>query len=71
MTNTIKLKPTDIYEDDKLKAIEFHDLDGNFQFQAMYDPTDGYEPKAIAAFRVWAARMATRLNYELVDQEEL
>lgn len=38
MTNPIiKLKANDIMEDGELKAIEFHDLDGNFQFQAMWE----------------------------------
>ena len=67
MTNTIKLKPTDIMEDGKLKAIEFHDLDGKFQFQAMWDPRDEHTPENIAKFRVWCAQMATRLDYEIEE----
>lgn len=68
MTNPIiKLKATDIMEDGELKAIEFHDLDGNFQFQAMWDPRDEHTPEKIAEFRVWCAKMATRLDYEIEE----
>lgn len=68
MTTTIKLKATDIIENDELKAIEFSNAEtGEFCFQAMWDPRDEHTPDKIAEFRVWAARMATRLNYELSE----
>ena len=49
-------------EDGELKAIEFHDLDGNFQFQAMWDPRDDHTPENVTAFRKWADTMAARLD---------
>lgn len=70
MTNpVIKLKPTDIMEDGKLKAIEYTRVDnGKFEFQAMWDDREEHTPENIAEFRVWCCRMATRLNYELVEE---
>ena len=69
MTNPIiKLKPTDIMEDGKLKAIEYNRADtGKFEFQAMWDPRDEHTPEKIAEFRVWCAKMATRLDYEIEE----
>jgi len=59
----ITIKPTDVIEDGKLSAIEYYDLDGNFQFQAMWDPRDEHTPENIAKFRTWCSLMATRLDY--------
>lgn len=68
MSNTIKLKSTDIMEDGELKAIEYTRVDdGRFEFQAMWDPRDEHTPEKIAEFRVWCAKMATRLDYEIEE----
>lgn len=63
---TIKIKASDVMEDGKLKAIEYHDTAGKFQFQAMWDENDEHTPENIAEFRVWCDKMATRLDYELI-----
>ena len=52
----------DVIQDDKLTAIEFYDDNGEFRFQAMWDPRDEHTPEKVAAFRVWAAKMAVRLD---------
>lgn len=63
--STIKIKATDVMEDGELKAIEYHDLEGNFQFQALWDPAEEQTEENIAAFREWCDKMATRLDYEI------
>ena len=52
----------DVIQDDKLTAIEFYDDNGEFRFQAMWDSRDEHTPENVAAFRVWAAKMAIRLD---------
>lgn len=66
--STIKIKPTDVLNDaGELAGIEYHDQDGVFQFQALWDPNDEHTPLNIANFRVWCAKMATRLDYILEE----
>ena len=52
----------DIIQNDKLSAIEFYDDNGEFRFQAMWDPRDEHTPEKVAAFRKWADTMAARLD---------
>lgn len=49
-------------KNNKLKAIEFYDDNGDFIFQAMWDERDDHTPEKIAAFRKWADTMAARLD---------
>ena len=63
--STIKVRPVDVEEDGKLKAIEFFDEDGVFQFQAMWDPSDDHTPENIEHFREWVAVMAKRMEFEI------
>ena len=52
----------DIIQNDKLTAIEFYDDNGEFRFQALWDPRDDHTPEKVAAFRKWADTMAARLD---------
>lgn len=52
----------DIIQNDKLSAIEFYDDNGEFRFQALWDPRDDHTPEKVAAFRKWADTMAARLD---------
>lgn len=52
----------DVIQNDKLVAIEFYDDNGEFRFQAMWDPRDEHTPEKVAAFRKWADTMAARLD---------
>ena len=63
MTMNKKLISADVMGDGKLKAIEYHYENGDFAFQALWDPADEHTPEKIAEFRVWCAKMATRLGY--------
>lgn len=67
MTTTNKLISSDIYKDDKLYAIEYHYTNGDFAFQAMWDERDEHTPEKIAEFRVWCAKMATRLGHSIKE----
>ena len=52
----------DVIQNNKLSAIEFYDDNGEFRFQAMWDPRDDHTPEKVAAFRKWADTMAARLD---------
>ena len=52
----------DVIQNDKLTAIEFYDDNGEFRFQALWDPRDDHTPEKVAAFRKWADTMAARLD---------
>ena len=58
-----KLISTDVLEDGEIKAIEYHYVNGDFAFQALWDPADEHTPEKIKEFREWCNRMATRLGY--------
>ena len=45
-----------------ISAIEFYDDNGEFRFQALWDPRDDHTPEKVAAFRKWADTMAARLD---------
>ena len=49
-------------DDNKLVAVEFYDDNGEFKFQAMWDPRDDHTPENVTAFRKWADTMAARLD---------
>ncbi len=58
--------PTDVYDKDgNLTSIEFHDLSGEFQVQAQWDPRDEQTSKNREEFRTWAYRMAKQMGYNL------
>jgi len=52
----------DVIQNNKLSAIEFYDDNGEFRFQALWDPRDDHTPEKVAAFRKWADTMAARLD---------
>lgn len=64
-TNNMKLISTDVMEDGKLKAVEYHYVNGDFAFQALWDPRDEHTPEKIAEFRLWCCKMATRLGHTI------
>jgi hypothetical protein len=62
----MKVVPTDVLDKDgNLLRIEFHDFAGNFQFQAHWDKRDEQTSENRDAFRKWANKMATQLDYEV------
>lgn len=63
----IKVAPRDVIENDKLSAIEFYDEAGEFQFQALWDPTDDHTPENIQHFRDWVNTMAKRMEFEIEE----
>lgn len=63
----IKVIPTDIYDKDgHLNRIDFHDLTGEFQIQAEWDPNDEQTSQNREEFRKWAYKMVKRLDFEVV-----
>ena len=63
MNTTKKLISTDIIKDDKLAAIEYHYVNGDFAFRAVWDENDPHTEEKIKEFREWCTKMATRLGY--------
>lgn len=61
-----KVIPIDIYDKEgNMLRIEFHDLEGDFAFQALWDPTDEQTSEKREAFRKYAYRMAEQFKYEV------
>ena len=63
MSTNKKLITQDVLDDDKLVAIEYHYENGDFAFQALWDPRDDHTEEKIKEFRAWCGTMATRLGY--------
>ena len=63
MNTNKKLISADVMEDGQLKAIEYHYVNGDFAFQAMWDPRDEHTEEKIVEFRKWCGTMAQRLGY--------
>ena len=63
--STIKVTAVDIIEDGKLQRIEFHNEDGGFEFQALWDETDEHTPENIEHFREWIGKIAKQKNYTI------
>jgi hypothetical protein len=62
----ITVIPTDIYDKEgDLIKIEFHDTDGDFVIQAMWDENDPQDSEHREKFRVWAYRMVGQLGYKV------
>lgn len=66
MTDKIKVVPTDVYEDGDLVKIVFHDLEGNYQIQSVWDDNDPQDSEHRAAFRKWSYRMINQLEFEVL-----
>lgn len=64
----IKVIPTDVYDKDgNLLRIEFHNLEGEFQIQAVWDDNDPQDSEHREHFRNWAYRMVNQLKeFELL-----
>ena len=67
MNTNKKLISADVMEDGQLKAIEYHYVNGDFAFQAMWDPRDEHTEEKIKAFREWCGTMAARLGYVIEE----
>ena len=68
MTTNKTLIPADVLDDEgQLKAIEYHYENGDFVFQALWDPRDKHTPENIAGFRLWCCKMATRLGHTIKE----
>ena len=60
------LIPTDVYDKNgDLLRIEFHNEVGEFEFQAIWDPTDEQTSANREKFRKWSYRMAEQQNYQV------
>jgi hypothetical protein len=61
-----KAIPTDIYDKNgNLIKIEFHDTDGEFIIEALWDERDPQDAEHRDAFREWAYRIADQIGYEV------
>jgi hypothetical protein len=62
----MKVIPTDIYDKDgNLVRIDYHDLEGGFQFEAVWDERDEQTSENRVLFRNWANTMAKRLKFKV------
>ena len=62
----MKVVPIDIYDSSgNLSSIEFHSLEGEFMFQAVWDPSDDQTNDNRNIFRKWSKTMAKRLDFEV------
>ena len=58
--------PTDVYDrEGNLLRIEYHNLEGDFEIQAEWNPQDEQTSENRENFRKWATTMVKRLNYEV------
>lgn len=61
-----KVIPTDVYDKDgNLIRIEFHNLEGEFEIQSEWDPTDEQTSENREQFRAWSYKMIKRLDFEV------
>lgn len=64
----MKVIPTDVLDKDgNLSQIEYYDEAGEFQFQAVWDPTDEQTADNRKKFREWANLMAKRMDFEVIE----
>jgi hypothetical protein len=64
MTDKTKVIPTDVYIDGQLERIEFHNLEGQFVVQSVWDweLDKVQDSENRAAFRKWSYRMIEQLD---------
>lgn len=64
MNKVTKVVPTDVYLSGELERIEFHDLEGNFIAQSVWDwDTDPEQtPANREEFRRWSYKMIGQLD---------
>jgi len=60
-----KVIPTDVYENGDLIKIEFHNADGEFVIEAVWDPQDPQDSEHREKFRKWSYKMLRQLDYEV------
>jgi len=61
-----KLIPTDVYDSEgSLLRLDFFNLEGGFEFQAIWDEHDEQTSENREKFRTWAYHMAKQLGYDL------
>ena len=62
----MKVIPTDVYDKDgNMLRIEFHNLNGEFEFQVVWDDQDPQDSEHRENLRKWAYKMAKQLNFEV------
>lgn len=58
--------PTDVYDKEgNMDRIEFHDGQGNFIIQALWDKTDEQTSENRGEFRKWSYRMVEQIGYKV------
>lgn len=66
MENKGNAVPTDIYDKEgNMDRIEFHDGQGNFIMQSLWDKNDKQTSESRSEFRKWSYLMAERLGYKV------
>jgi hypothetical protein len=64
----MKVIPTDIYDKDgDMLKVEFHDTNGDFVIEAVWDPQDPQDSEHREFFRKWAYKMVRQLGYEVAE----
>jgi hypothetical protein len=67
MENRKLVIPTDVYnKDGELTRTDFHEKDGTFAFEAVWDERDEQTSKNREEFRKWSYLMAKRLGFEVL-----
>ena len=60
------LIPTDVYDKDgNMSRIEFHNLEGEFMIQSVWDPEDEQTAENREFFRKWSYKMVKQIGYEV------
>jgi hypothetical protein len=62
----MRVIPTDIYDKEgNMLRIEFHDTDGEFVVQSVWDDKDPQDSEHRDFFRKWSYKMVSQLGYEV------
>jgi hypothetical protein len=62
----MKVIPTDVYDKEgNMLKIEFHNLEGEFEIEAVWDPEDEQTSENREKLRKWAYRMVGQLGFEV------
>ena len=64
----MKLIPTDIYDKEgNMTKVEFHDTNGDFVIESVWDDQDPQDSEHREMFRKWSYKMVKQLGYEVAE----